>query len=141
MHKKFWKSLTLFVLILTAFSFIEKKESNIYWAKGYQLSWDDFQGNAPSDHVLGASSTVSPGVNWTIKNNLLVIDSRSYFDKTKSWSKPSERTSELLMHEQGHFDIGEIYARKFRRHLEDARFSSKSVKLKLGGIANEVFSE
>lgn len=38
-------------------------------------------------------------------------------DPKQSWVKPDRKTPELLRHEQGHFDIGEIYARKIRTAL------------------------
>ncbi len=42
------------------------------------------------------------------------------FYTNTSWVKPARKSAELLRHEQGHFDITELYARKMRRTIRDA---------------------
>lgn len=39
------------------------------------------------------------------------------FYKRRSWVKPSTRTDAALKHEQGHFDLTEIYTRRLREEL------------------------
>ncbi len=38
-----------------------------------------------------------------------------------SWVKPDGKTPELLRHEQGHFDLAELYALKLRKAILDAK--------------------
>jgi predicted secreted Zn-dependent protease len=49
-------------------------------------------------------------------------------DKSRSWIK-SKTDSASLRHEQGHFDITEIYARKLRKDITHARslFEAKTI--------------
>lgn len=42
--------------------------------------------------------------------------------------KKNSKTDSGLQHEQGHFDITEIYSRKLRKKLSDYTFKKKSLK-------------
>ncbi len=48
------------------------------------------------------------------------------FSKTKSWGLV--KTAYILAHEQGHFDITEIYARKLHEALQSYSFNKKNYK-------------
>lgn len=86
----------------------------IPWYPGVMLTWDDFLGNPDhtssfkaltSAEILFSSSTYSDSAE-------LVITCR--FLKESSWTKL--RTSQVLLrHEQLHFDIAEVIARRLRR--------------------------
>jgi predicted secreted Zn-dependent protease len=43
------------------------------------------------------------------------------FYANSSWVKAGRKSAELLSHEQGHFDITELYARRMRRAIRDAK--------------------
>src|SRR5690606_40361550 len=58
----------------------------------------------------------------------------SYFNPHLSWVVPASRNDYLLKHEQLHFDITELHARKLRRELANI-----SVE-KLGKNAKEVLN-
>lgn len=50
-----------------------------------------------------------------------VVEARFYPDK--SWYKKEFANSFVLAHEQLHFDITELYARKFRQKIDQATFT------------------
>ena len=96
----------------------------ICWQEGIKLRWKDFEANNfPIDgrDVLdirvgaccASEIAVLPHKDNNGKPNFLV---ESFFVKKKSWVRDSSTTLNkvLLAHEQLHFDINELFARKIR---------------------------
>ncbi|MFZ6011322.1 MAG: hypothetical protein ACOYXT_13320 [Bacteroidota bacterium] len=85
------------------------------WNEFYKLSWHDFQGK-PGDESVGDAGTfirikAKPFfVKKKVQYNVLV-----YFVKDKSWKR--DPSPALLAHEQLHFDMAELYARKIRKKI------------------------
>ncbi len=102
-----------------------KREDNIYiyWTQGYRLEWNDYVGDAdyhtPDIAALTASGIVS---SKGCKNGLIDYEIKACFDKTNSWVKPEAYTNYHLAHEQGHFDITELYARILYHDLALRKF-------------------
>lgn len=91
-----------------------KESEVIVWAKNVKLSYADFKGEYSGNPNYAAETFVG------IKFDYIFIDSLKfdvicYVNKFKSWSL--ENSEYVLNHEQGHFDIGEIYARKLRKKI------------------------
>lgn len=93
------------------------------WTASYKLTWDDFKGK-PNNNVGSVAITAS-GISfgYSIKeNNNSIVDfntevSANFFPE-KSWYKKELANAHILNHEQLHFDITELFARKFRKELE-----------------------
>ena len=87
----------------------------IEWNEFYKLSWDNFE-NTVSDDTFGDAGTAVKiiakpyFVGKRIEYNVLPL-----FDRKKSWVY--EKDPDLLAHEQLHFDIAELYARKIRKKV------------------------
>ena len=85
------------------------------WNEFYDLTWDDFRGN-PGEGAIGDAGTA---VKITAKpyyvKKQVQYDVTAYFDRGKSWSRG--KSDALLKHEQLHFDIAELYARKIRKKI------------------------
>ena len=100
-----------------------KNEPQIIWSTS-QLSWDNFQGrmkkSAPYDAVT--LSAVSNG--FSGDNSQLNFIVKALFFPKGSKKKAGRLTNELLKHEQGHFDITEIYARKLRQSLQIKKYKN-----------------
>jgi predicted secreted Zn-dependent protease len=60
------------------------------------------------------------------------------FDKTKSWVRI--RNNEILAHEQGHFDMAELHARKLNKALKEYRFNAKSVSEDVNRIYDSIMT-
>ena len=107
----------LFILngALYAQNDIIKKKDTLVW-KSNILKWNDFQSpkNGSYNTISAASST---GIAVIGKYNDLKLKYScrvyAYFIKKKSWVNLA--TSYLLQHEQLHFDLTELYARKLRK--------------------------
>ena len=113
-------------LIGIAFLFLSTSSNNtevIYWTPEYRLTWDDFQGNPNFSHKNISAITSSGIVHYKgCEDGLIKYKIRSYFEKDQSWVKNEARTKHHLIHEQIHFDITELYARKLRKALKKRQF-------------------
>ena len=100
------------------------------WEEGRLLKWSDFKG-AP-DNLSGFVATTNSGIShsFAIGGNGVLDKSTSkilaHFYPTFSWVKPARATKAILKHEQNHFDISEIYARKLRKRVQEFQFTTNS---------------
>jgi len=119
----------------------DKKEDKefIPWLHERMLEWEDFQcaPNRKSDAV--ASTSTSLGLAYQIKNRQLSFSITCAFSKTKSWG--TLKTDYILAHEQGHFDITEIYARKLHQALSFYKFNSKTYGQDINRIYQRIVKE
>lgn len=87
----------------------------IYWSENSKLQYSDFQQEAPINPQYNGMSSTSFQYYYWFNQDSLFIESKSFFLKKESWL--FQKDSATLKHEQGHFDISEIYCRKFRYEL------------------------
>jgi hypothetical protein len=97
----------------------EKKRADdeyIPWVPHYRLTWDDFLCEPRRNTDAVASTSTALGMAYQIKNGKLTYQVTCKFSKNKSWGLV--KTPYILAHEQGHFDITEIFARKLYQALQ-----------------------
>jgi len=125
--------------ILTA----QPSEATIYWDKDRPIKWSDFKAKPVKSSPYDAQTQGS--LNYVFDNNgpgAYTFKLYVKFDKQKSWSKPEEQNDNLLKHEQGHFDIYEIYGRIIMKRLKEAKvFSSDKFSERVQKIFNKAFDE
>jgi hypothetical protein len=113
-------SIVLSFLLLTHICTAQKSVSTINWDTLRPLTWADFKGHATNSSSYDALTEGSFSCNFekvsTTESKLVI---QMGFDTKKSWVKPKMATDKLLIHEQGHFDIFEIYTRIFVKKLEE----------------------
>ncbi len=92
--------------------------STILWNQERKLSWDDFQGQ-PNYNFEDISALTSSGIVHykSCEDGKIAYRVQAYFEKKYSWVKQEAYTDHHLQHEQIHFDITELYARKLRKAL------------------------
>ncbi len=112
----------------------------IRWSEK-RLSWKDFKGEPPvSDRVAATTASgisyqfSSSGTRKTFKVDFKIS---THFYPRKSWYKPTLSDDIVLSHEQLHFDISELFARKLRKELSEAHFTPENVKSKIKTIYNK----
>jgi hypothetical protein len=112
-----------------------KKQENTYkekeiiaWNENNKLNWDCFKGK--SDNSNNRAITCSTIYCKFEESNNLTINIRACFIKKESWKKDKLPSDYHLSHEQKHFDIAEIYARKLRKILTDTIFKSEAIARK-----------
>jgi transcriptional/translational regulatory protein YebC/TACO1 len=94
------------------------------------LTWEDFKGkpNKSSRYQANANSGFSYSWGFGIKDGEpdFNYEVKSWFYPKDSWVKVNSKSESLLAHEQLHFDISELYARKMREFL--AGFHPQSIQ-------------
>lgn len=109
----------VFFVQVSADALSQNTDSLKFWCNKDKLRWDDFKGKIPDN----GNSYLSAGTGYglipvrTRKNDLLSYDITLVFKKYESWKK--DTAEYLLAHEQLHFDIAELYARKLRKAIQD----------------------
>ena len=95
----------------------EGDRSLISWNPFYKLAWYDFQGTPPAESGSDAGASVQIKATPFMIKNRIHYDVAAIFNRKKSWAR--DRSPSLLAHEQLHFDIAEVYARKIRKSIAD----------------------
>ena len=110
--------------ILSVTGYCQDKETKdiIYWNKQTKLTWKDFQGIRPEHEFTDYGTEVMAASAVEIRYLAMILGKSISFKvycrfvKNKSWTKDTI-SQKLLAHEQLHFDIGELYARKIRQKI------------------------
>lgn len=95
---------------------------------------------------VGAVTSSQPGVEVSVMEQdlqrVLKISMTNRFNYNKSWISANALTDTgLLKHEQGHFDLNEIYTRKTFEQLRQVRFSNgfkKEIAQVMGAMNSEL---
>ena len=105
-----------------------EKETNeaIIWTKDRPLKLTDFQAKVDSTTskkaITGANIIIVP---YAFKNGTYKYHVLAKFHKDISWI--NTKSEYILQHEQIHFDIAELYARKMRRDIAKVKKASGQV--------------
>ena len=101
----------------TELKFGVQDSDTIVWSGKNKLSWKDFSG-VPDDPKVYVKASTASGIYMTrfggIRNYHYTV--KSFFIKSKSWTKVKDDYN--LKHEQLHFDISELFARKLRKSID-----------------------
>jgi hypothetical protein len=111
----------------------KQSDSIIKWSTDYRLSFDDFQGIPPekTNGLLDTMAICAYKINYKLQviERKLNVDIYATFSRKSSWMR--ERNVVFLKHEQGHFDIAEIYALRLKRSINTSRSSDPHTLLML----------
>ncbi|MEM7185170.1 MAG: DUF922 domain-containing protein [Bacteroidota bacterium] len=124
-------------LLLLVLSPFQTNDEKIVWQEDRKLTWADFRGvpSGPEEYVASTNSGVSFSFSYTVRNGQQRVNYsiRSNFYPDLSWYRPEKVNDYILAHEQMHFDITELAARKLRRALaqlpKDGTFKERSEKI------------
>ena len=114
-------------------------QDSIPWRPNYKLKWQDFRGvpDKASDRVAITVSNI--GYSLSYNSTSFTVKVKCHFEKKKSWTTTLD--SFVLVHEQGHFDISELFARKLRKAFKEYTFNAKTVQADLKEIFTRLNSE
>ncbi|WP_142783655.1 DUF922 domain-containing protein [Changchengzhania lutea] len=111
------------------FLFFQKDEPVITWSESYKLSWSDFR--AAPDNKTSAVATTASGI--TLGSSIRQTDTevisytatvKAHFYPDKSWYKSQLANAHVLGHEQLHYDITELFARRLRQRISKLEVSN-----------------
>src|SRR2546423_3266483 len=132
------KIIFLVCFCLPVFVFAQDEQS-IDWSPARRLTWEDYLGRPSQPADAAAVTNTSIGMEYHVKNNSLSYKITCSFSKTKSWGR--NKTGYILSHEQGHFDITEIFARKLSKALREYAFNPREYQEELGDIYKRIMGE
>ena len=117
------KLIVLFILCFVSIGLYAQPQ----W-KERKLTWDDFSGSIDlaSPFIATTHSSINYSYTWANNNNghTLILNITHVFNKAKSWIKPDGETDDLLAHEQLHFDINELFARRFFAQFKEKIYTT-----------------
>ena len=127
MKNQIFKNIFFFVGFISLLSFSFVKDDFILWQENKKLKIQDFKADNKDtvkvnrQQFLGAISAIRIEYSSFQRNKNSVPDFsiKTYFDPNESWMLL--KNDYVLQHEQIHFDLTELYARKMRKSVESLR--------------------
>ena len=123
-------------------------EETMTWDASRKLTWEDFKADPDleSDAVALTASGITFGYSVKTSGKRIIGFSTSveaHFYPHKSWYLKGHSNDHILGHEQLHFDITELYARKFREQLKRLKVNQnlKEQMNRLHTAINEALNE
>jgi hypothetical protein len=120
-------------------SSLSESEESIDWNPSKRLTWNDFKSQPDPNSDAAASTTTYLGIEYSFSNNTVSYKIACRFSKVKSWGL--HKTAYILSHEQGHFDIAEIFARKLHKEMLAYQFNRKTYEKDLKKIYQQILDE
>lgn len=121
-----------------------QEENAILWGPEHRLSWSDFKKQPPIDSPVAAitASGIAYRFSAMESRGKMEVDCTidAFFYPESSWYRPETANEIILSHEQLHFDISELFARKMRTRIERYTFSS-NVKAEMNRIYEQILRE
>ncbi len=118
-----------FIVSFFAYTVVHAQDSLIVWTESRPLQWTDFSGAVKEDSKYDAE------VFAEVQYRYIFLDKKHFkfdvfatFNKNTSWSKTAKQSEGLLKHEQMHFDLAELYARKLKEELENYNYTKNFAK-------------
>lgn len=111
----------------------------IQWKPTYRLNWSDFKASPPANASNAALTSSGILMKFTTDGESLHYEISCNFVKNNSWVRV--KNDHILSHEQGHFDIAEIFARKLNKELRAYHYNNKSASKDVNAIYKNVMKE
>lgn len=127
------------ISFLSHLLFAQNSEESIPWSTTRKLSWKDFKAPPPQNSNAAAQTATHLGFSYRVVNGKTIFTIVCRFEKNKSWVRVP--TEWILKHEQGHFDITEIFARKLHRAVSEYTFNTSGFRKDLDSIYTRVIKE
>jgi hypothetical protein len=115
------------------------------WNESRRLTWDDFRGNLDANEPDNTAAATYCGIGFEAKpagkGNRLSIKVFNTFFPYQSWVREGEEKESILAHEQGHFDLCELYTRILKARLDEANDRGQNSEASLERIYHQLQAE
>jgi hypothetical protein len=116
------------------------------WSAGRRLVWNDFQGAPPSEGSEAAKTSYTLYYAWKCSGTVFEFRAIAGFRPRQSWVKAivlndSTQHRTVLRHEQTHFDLAEVHARRMRRAYGDLARPCAKTDAELSALAQRLTEE
>lgn len=123
-----------------------KHENEIEWTANRKLTWEDFKGSPKT--ITNSNTAAQTYCGFGFQTNYVsVLTKAKIFTKNTftcnlSWVRPDQKErTDLLEHEQGHFDLCEVYTRQLRKQLEEKKLTVFNINTDANTIFKEVYGK
>ncbi|MBV8326533.1 DUF922 domain-containing protein [Chryseobacterium sp.] len=118
----------------------------IIWKEDQKLTWDNFKSPVNSRNRPDVAAYTSCGWEYSVVKSTnpkapVTIVIKTVFTENKSWKDVSQINDYVLLHEQKHFDIAELFVRKMRKAVAENIRNSGDYNRVFNGIYNKISSE
>lgn len=122
-----------------------KGDDTLLWNPDQKLVWSDFKGKAPHPSSYSAQSNciyaLTTQQDFSSDTMLLTSVLTPCFTRKASWVESGAEQERLLEHEQLHFDLCELYARKFRKRLTQTPLSILDFDREIQALFGQLWNE
>ena len=106
----------------------------IEWKSPDQLVWSNFKARPNKLSPYHALTNSGISFETTYEQGVMTLVVNCTFNPHQSWVKQDKKSDELLKHEQVHFDITEVHARKLRKALTEHPWKQSTLERDLNKL-------
>ncbi|MDM1555281.1 MULTISPECIES: DUF922 domain-containing protein [Chryseobacterium] len=135
--------LTLVFCLLAAHGIFGQK---IIWQEEQKLAWDNFKSPVNRRNNPDFAAYTNCGWEYSVvkssnPKSSVKIEIKTIFNEDKSWKDVKKINDYILLHEQKHFDIAELFVRKFRKTIAEKIRNSGDYDRLFKSIYNTISNE
>jgi len=118
----------------------------IEWEKDKKLVWSNFKSKVNNQRGKNVVAYTHCGWVYSVVKSSdpkapAKVDIQTVFNEDKSWKDDKRINDYVLNHEQKHFDIAEIYARKIRQEVSGKIKTTADFNRHFQGIYNKILKD
>ncbi|MFP3833668.1 DUF922 domain-containing protein [Chryseobacterium sp. SIMBA_028] len=135
--------LTFAFCLLTAHMIFGQK---IIWQEDQKLIWDNFKSPVNRKNNPDVAAYTNCGWEYSVVKSTnpkspVKIEIKTIFNEEKSWKDAKKINDYILLHEQKHFDIAELFVRKFRKIVSEKVITSGDYNKLFKAVYNEISND
>ena len=118
----------------------------IYWTETGKLNWNNFK--SKTNNQRGQNVVAYTNCGWIYSyvrssnpKTPIKITIETVFNEEKSWKDVKRINDYVLLHEQKHFDVAEVFSRKLRKEVAEKVRSGADFDKYFKGIYNRILKE
>ncbi|PIF45594.1 uncharacterized protein DUF922 [Chryseobacterium sp. 52] len=136
------KLISLFCLFAVHTLFGQK----IIWQEDRKLIWDNFKSPVNTKNNPDVAAYTHCGWEYSVVKSSnprspVKIEIAAIFNEERSWKDTKKMSDYILLHEQKHFDIAELFARKFRKEVAEKIKTSGDYDKNFKAVYNKISNE
>jgi len=143
------KYIIIFCFAIVSLTSWAQSSNAIEYSPAGPFNWSMFKGKVNTTHLdqwgnhTGAVTVSSLSYTTEVRNHQAKIRIVALFNPNESWTKYPhlDHPDEALNHEKRHFDICEIYARKFRQVVSQTQFHQRTFNTQIENIFKKLTAD
>ncbi|MGG5207389.1 DUF922 domain-containing protein [Chryseobacterium sp. MIQD13] len=133
-------SLCFFLFINTLFG------QKIIWKEDHKLVWDNFKSAVRTKNNSDVIAYTHCGWEYSVVKSSnpkspVKIEIAAIFNEDRSWKDVKRTNDYILLHEQKHFDIAELFVRQFRKEIAENIKTSGDYDKKFKAVYSKISND